>query len=191
MTGSRLLWTMALLAGLALLAGCQQTWIPVKAAGERYASTHYSLDLPSGWMRFEKGDRLILSRDGEELGRVVIELVEHKQAFPVIDKGVSPDHLPAELAERQLAELIEADERGMPGLWVHANRPATLDGRNGFFLHLSHRRQNGLEYRTLVYGVALEAGYCTLIYTAPAIHYFFRYRKVFEELVEGFKATRT
>lgn len=164
------------------LAGCAATWVRVEDADRRYRGEHYSITLPAGWMRSEAGDRLVLSRDGLDLQRIVIEFRPHEKAFEEIGKASSSGMLPSELAELTIAELKASQEEGLPSLEILDNRPVSLAGHTGYALHLRFKTDAGLRIEVLLRGFVDENGMYQLMYRAPTLHYFGRDREVYESV---------
>ena len=164
------------------LAGCAATWVRVDDADRRYSGEHYSVTLPAGWMRSEIGDSLVLSRDGLDLQRIVIEYRPHEKAFEEIEKASSSGMLPSELAELTIAELKASQEEGLPSLEILDNRPVVLAGHTGYALHLRFKTDAGLRIEVLLRGFVDEHGMYQLMYRAPTLHYFGRDREVYESV---------
>ena len=168
-----------------LLAGCAATWVRVEDADSRYRGEHYSVILPAGWMRSEVGDSLVLSRDGLDLQRIVIEYRSHEKAFEKIEKSSSAGMLPSELAELTIAELKASQEDGLPSLEILDNRPMEIAGSTGYALHLRFKTDAGLRIEVLLRGFVDEDGLYQLLYRAPMLHYFGRDREVYESITES------
>ena len=165
-----------------MLAGCAATWVRVDDTDSHYSGEHYSVSLPAGWMRSEVGDRLVLSRDGLDLQRIVIEYRPHDKAFEHLEKTSSVDMLPSELAELTIAELKAAQDEGLPSLEILDNRPVQIAGHTGYALHLRFRTDAGLRVEVLLQGFVDENGLYQLLYRAPTLHYFGRDREVYESV---------
>lgn len=175
----------AVLSLVLLLAGCVGTWARVSETDSHYAGEHYSLTLPAGWMHLETGDSLMLSRDGLDLQRIVIEFRPHEQAFEETGKSSSPGMLPSELAELTIAELRSTQEDGLPSLEILDNRPLEVAGYTGYALHLRFKTDEGLRIEVLLRGFVNEDGLYRLLYRAPTLHYFERDREVFESMTRS------
>lgn len=165
-----------------ILAGCAATWVRVDDTDSHYSGEHYSVSLPAGWMRSEVGDRLVLSRDGLDLQRIVIEYRPHEKAFEELEKSSSAGMLPSELAELTIAELKASQEEGLPSLEILDNRPIEIAGHTGYALHLRFKTDAGLRIEVLLQGFVDEHGLYQLLYRAPTLHYFGRDREVYESI---------
>jgi hypothetical protein len=172
---------------LLALAGCAATWVRVDDADRRYAGEHYTVTLPAGWMRSQTEDSLMLSRDGLDLQRIVIEYRPHDKAFEKLGKSSSAGMLPSELAELTIAELKASQDEGLPSLEILDNRPTQIAGHTGYALHLRFKTDAGLRIEVLLRGFVDEQGLYQLLYRAPTLHYFGRDREVYESVAGSMK----
>lgn len=179
-------WLMAAIIST-LLGGCVNEWVRVEQAQETYAGTNVSVTIPKDWVRIEQGGELVISKDGPGLHLIAFDRRLLKKAFPKLDKPASADMLVSELAERYIADYRAGDEDGMPGLKVLSNEPASIDDHPGFRVLLSETDDDGLEVKTLIYGVATDDGFYTALYLAPAIHYYHRDLETFVAMVQSLK----
>ena len=170
----------------ALIAGCATTWTRIDDANRSYQGEHYSVVLPTGWMRLESSGNLLLSKDGIDLQRIIIEYHPHDKAFEKLKKTSSASMLPSELAELTLAELEASQKDGLPSLKVISNSPVEIAGHTGFLLHLTFKTDDGLRIEMLMQGFADADGYYLLTYRAPTLYYFERDRGVFESVCASF-----
>ena len=171
---------------LALIAGCATTWTRIDDANRSYQGEHYSVVLPTGWMRLESSGNLLLSKDGIDLQRIIIEYHPHDKTFEKLKKTSSASMLPSELAELTLAELEASQKDGLPSLKVISNSPVEIAGHTGFLLHLTFKTDDGLRIEMLMQGFADADGYYLLTYRAPTLYYFERDRGVFESVCASF-----
>lgn len=172
-----------------MLAGCAATWVRIDSANAQYRGTHYHVSLPAGWVRFEKDDTVLLSRDGPDLQRVRVEYRTHDKGFESLKRTSSPGMLPSELADLMIAEIRAASEQKLPSLEVLSNTPVEIGGQTGFALHLRFKTDQGLRVELLIHGFVDERGFYLLSYRAPTLHYFERDRPVFESIASSFRAS--
>lgn len=170
-----------------LLSGCATTWVKVDDAGKNYQHEHYSSTLPTGWLRIENDDGLVVSKDGILLQYISILYRPHEKAFKNIEKDSSSAMLPSELAELTIAEIKAGQEEGLPSLRILSNEPVEIAGRTGFGIHLQYKTTEGLRMEMLLRGIVDEDGFYLVKYTAPTLHYFKRDRQVYESVVESIK----
>jgi hypothetical protein len=170
-----------------LIAGCATTWARIDDANRDYRGEHYSVSLPAGWMRMESGGNLLLSKDGIDLQRIIIEYHTHDKAFETLKRTSSAAMLPSELAELTIAELKASQKDSLPSLRVIGNSPVEIAGHTGFSLHLGYKTDAGLRIEMLMQGFADTDGYYLITYRAPTLYYFERDRAVFESVCASFR----
>ncbi len=171
-----------------VLTGCVTVWSKVEQASFTAEDHSYTVALPVGWVRHLMGhspNDVFITYDGPGLDR--IEIVKHanKDAFPKIKKSASENMLAYELAELMIAEL--KSNKDLANLEVVENVPATISGTPGFKLELRVKNSKGVEFELLIYGVATKSGFYTLTYAAPRMHYYDKYKGVFESTVASFR----
>jgi hypothetical protein len=177
----------AIVLVLLLLTGCAPTWVKVDESGRNYSNDHYSVTLPSGWLRLESKDILILSKDGILLQIISIQYRPHENAFEKIEKDSSATMLPSELAQLAIAELKASQDDGLPSLEILRNAPVELAGHTGFDIHLRYKTDAGLRMDTEMRGVVDDNGFYLLKYSAPTLHYFERDRQTYATLTESLR----
>jgi hypothetical protein len=183
---------------LCLLAACATArppaWLPADAP---YTSRDgFTATAPPGWMRAnldpkgegkgEKTGRLVLTRDGAALNRIVGAAVE---AGKPIGFGKSTRVVAVGMSISELGELALDDirsEEGITDVQVLETAPARLDGREGFHLLLTFRDE-GLPRRLSLYGALDGQRFYALFYVAPARVYFDRDLAAFGEVVRSFR----
>jgi hypothetical protein len=172
---------------IGLLAGCATSWIRVDDANREYRNEFYQVTLPPGWYHHQSGDSLLLSQDGLDLQRILIQYHPHDKAFETLEKHSSATMLPSELAELTIAEIKAGQESGLPSMIVLGNEPMEIAGHGGFNLHLRFKTDAGLRIELLARGFVDEKGFYLLMYRAPTLHYFARDRQAFESVTESFR----
>jgi len=171
-----------------VLAGCMTVWSKVEQSSFAAPDHSYRVELPVGWVRHQMGrspNDVFITRDGPGLNRIEIVKRENKKAFPKIKKSADENMLALELAELTIAEL--KSDKDMANLEVIENAPAMVAGGQGFRLELRVRNNKGVEFEMLVYGVESKGSFYTLAYGAPRMHYYERFKGVFEKTVASFK----
>ena len=172
---------------IGLLAGCATTWVRVDDANREYRNEFYRVTLPPGWYRHQSGDSLLLSKDGLDLQRILIQYHPHEKAFETLDKPSAATMLPSELAELTIANIKAGQEGGLPSMTILGNEPMEIAGHSGFSVHLRFKTDAGLRIELLMRGFVDEQGFYLLMYRAPTLHYFARDRQVFESVSESFR----
>ncbi len=176
----------ALVLLLGLFGCATPNWQMVKSDHVQYISEHFSVRLPSNWMRFgQESEGLLLSRDGVALQVITLSHAAHEEAFSPLEIISSSSLLPSELAELTIRLL--KSQQGMRALQVIANQPAEIAGEYGFRLQLGFENQQGLNYQGVLYGLATEKRFFLLSFYATEIYYFQRDLPVFEKLVGSFE----
>ncbi len=176
---------------LLLLSACGGGWVKVNEQGRLYQNSYFAFKAPTGWMLQDDGESIQLSKDGPDLQRIGVIYSTSKEAFPKLKKEASVDMLPSELAELTIAEIRASQDNGMPGMEVVSNQPVTIDGHQGFSVHIRYKLESGLRYETKVNGFVTQQGLYALYYRAPTLHYFNRDQEAYQSLVETFSIKRS
>ena len=175
-----------LLAGCATVGGTLWSDVPVTATQHRYAPC--SIVLPPGWAylqtRTDSGDVLVATDTGTSLQSIRVVHRANRKAFPSIEKGATPAMSVEELAQRFIEDTTS--RFAMDVVEVLNNQPVTLDGHEGFRVHWRYQIEN-LRYQAVALGAIRADGFYLVIYNAPTLHYFDRYREDFEAAVRTFR----
>lgn len=175
---------LALLASAALLGGCA-TYALTEAGPTAGPDKSYSVELPQNWVRLTSDEkRVIVTRDGFGLQRIMIMRADAKDAFPKIKKQADDKLLASELAELQIAELKSS---GASNLTVVENLPARIGGRIGFRLRIRFLNDDGLAFDQVWCGVLDKGHYYLISFHAPELYYFDKYLPDFDRTLASFK----
>jgi len=193
------LWVVAL-----LLVGCapKPFWTLTDDTNRVVTSTSFEFGVTDGWVRtteprtferlsIEGEQRTILlesmavTRDGTGLHAITIARRYPDTAFPTIKKKSSANMLAPEVADLYVSELRK--RTGLERLTVLSNKPARVDGKQGFQLVMQFKNDEGLRIQILTYGFVDKTGFYTISYRAPYLYYYDRDLKVFTNLVGSFK----
>jgi len=175
---------LALLSMTALLAGCA-TYALTDAGPTAGPDKSYSIQLPQNWVRLTSDNkRVIVTRDGFGLQRIMITRAEAKDAFAKIKKPAGDNLLASELAELQIAELKSART---PNLTVVENLPARIGGKTGFRLRIRFLNDDGLAFDQVWCGVLDRGHYYLISFHAPELYYFDKYLPYFDRTLASFK----
>lgn len=150
-----------------MLSGCAGPW---EMAPERLNVARWTVDSPEGWMHLSTPESDMLSKDGPYLEYILIQSRPLNQGFRFTKQKMNPHMLPHEAAQ-----LITDNMRADPmirGFRVLSSEPAMVCGRVGFKLIYNYQDPNGVELKTILYGVILPESYFNLRYTAAQRHYF-------------------
>jgi hypothetical protein len=154
-----------LLAIIVMIAGCAG-W---KAVDGGIHSKTYRVEVPSGWMKFDAGAYVMISRDGPYL---------HAR------KRLNADMLPQEAAQIIIDDL--SSDPMVANFTVIENAPAVIDDHDGFRLLFSYSDPKGLTLKTAYYGFIQGQNYYSLRFTAPQRYYFDNDIEVFETMLSKF-----
>ena len=172
----------------ALLGGCA-TFEVIEKSETAGPDKSYSVDLPLNWVRQTSvTDRIIVTRDGFGLQRIMVSRTVSKDAFPKLKKGADEKLLASELAELQIAEMKSSGEQ-LSNLTVLENVPVSVGGKNGFKLRLQFKSQRGLDFGQIYYGVVHKGYYYLISYHSPRLYYFEKYLPDFDRTVASFRLT--
>jgi len=177
----------SLLLSVLLITSCASSWTRVDDKSRLYQNSWFTFSAPTGWMLLDRGDSVTLSRDGPELQRIGVVFNPSDEAFPTLKKSASIDMLPSELAELTIAEIRASHEDGMSGMEIVSNKPVTINGHQGFALHLRYKLDSGLRYESMVNGFVTTQGLYALYLRAPSLHYFKRDQDVYNQVIETFR----
>ena len=173
-----------LLAIAALLGGCA-TYALTGSGPVSAEDKSYSVTLPQNWVRLASDSkRVIVTRDGFGLQRIMITRTEAKDAFPKIKKQADDKLLASELAELQIAELKSG---GATNLTVVENLPARIGGRIGFRLRIRFLNDDGLAFDQVWCGVLDKGHYYLISFHAPELYYFDKYLPDFDRTLASFR----
>jgi hypothetical protein len=177
---------LGLLAIAALLGGCA-TYALTGSGPISAEDKSYSVTLPQNWVRLTNDSgRVVVTRDGFGLQRIMIARAEAKDAFPKIKKAASDKLLASELAELQIAEL-KANGGSLANLAVLENLPAKVGGRTGFRLRIRILNDDGLAFDRVYCGVLDKGHYYLISFHAPELYYFDKYLPDFDRTLASFK----
>lgn len=194
---------LVLITWLWLLAGCAPAayWTLTDDVNRVVDSKSFRMTVPEGWVRTTQADtwerididgdvRTILlesmtvTRDGVGIHAMTVTRRYADTAFPTIQRKSSAGMLPPEAADLYVAELRK--RTGLERLKVLSNKPAKVDGKDGFELVMQYKNDDGLRIRIMSYGFVDETGFYTLNYRAPYLYYYERDEQDFAELVKSF-----
>jgi hypothetical protein len=164
-------------------SACVPTWQRVPA-DLRAGGPGFGVALPPGWMAIETGGRVVASRDGPHLQRLVAgTLPRGSEPLERPDRTASP----AEAEATALLARLGADGPclGSP-VTVSAAAPAPLGGRAGVRCEARCRDEGGPEIRAALAFADVGAETWFVLYAAPARHYYAQDAGAFEGAVATF-----
>jgi hypothetical protein len=162
------------------------SWVP--AAGLHDSpSYHFSVTLPEKWMQFKTDDYLLVSKDGPFLQYVLIQERDVDQPFGHTSKILHSGMLAQEAAQVIIDEI--SSDRGVSDFQVVENRPARINGLDGFKLLFTHRNRDGLLFQTQYYGFLSDDRFYAIRYNAAQRYYFDKDIQTFETILSSFQVT--
>jgi hypothetical protein len=192
---------------LALVGGCAPVpyWTLTDDANGVLKSTSFEMTVPAGWTRTttadtwekvtvdDKAQTLLLeqataSRDGVGIQAITVTRRYPDTAFPTIKKKSSAKMLPLEAADLYVSELRKRN--GLERLKVLSNKPAQIDGKQGFELAMEFKNDDGLRIRIVSNGFVDKTGFYTINYRAPVLYFYDRDYNDYTKLVRSFRQSK-
>jgi len=170
-----------------LSMGCAP-WVQVGGLYKR-ESYNYSVELPQGWMRWNKGDDLIITRDGVLLPNIQILRLNIEEPLKYTKKKFSKGMLPQEEAEVILDNI--ASNKEILNFQLLENNPLKICGNPGFRAAYSYKNQDGLKMKSIYCGFIAGQWFYGIIYNAAERYYFDKDINTFERVLESFKLIET
>jgi hypothetical protein len=163
-------------------------WTKIDTPSQEGPGGKYRVQAPVGWVRLTaRNDAIVITRDGLAIQVIQVTQQSPEQAFRLSKGKLMPNALPADVAQLVIAELHAI--KGLSGIVVKENGPATLAGMPAFRLRLQFRNARGVPFEQVVIGTARQNEVLTASYQALATHYFQRDLPTFEGLVGSLKAS--
>jgi hypothetical protein len=167
------------------LVACAPPW-KVIPQPEITSGMSYQVELPAGWMRNTSNNKkLFISHDGPMLQGIEIQESSNDDAFEAINKKITSDMLPSELAELTLA--LVKNELPASRVTLLQNTPVLIAGHQGFRLHIKYETSKGLDYEGIISGFATEKKVFQIKYYGTSLHYYQRDLPTYEKVVQSFK----
>lgn len=148
-------------------------------------SHNYSVELPQGWMRWNHGDQLLITRDGVPLQNVQIIRRNIDEPLPHTKKKFSKTMLPQEVSEVILDDI--ASNKEVADYSLIENSPMTISGIPGFKAIYAYKTKDGLKAKSIYCGFIKDQWFYGINYNAPKRYYFDKDIKTFENVLESFK----
>jgi len=168
---------------LIFVAGCAP-WIQVGGLYKN-ESHNFTVELPQGWMRWSRGEYLLITRDGLSLQFIQIGRMKIEDSLKHTKKKFLMGMLPQEAAEVAFDNM--ASNPDVLNLEVIENTPATVNGIPGFKVVHTYKNKDGLKLKSTYYGFLIGDWFYSLKYNAAQRYYFDKDIKTFEKVLESFK----
>jgi hypothetical protein len=170
---------------LVLMTACA-SWLPVGGPYES-PSRHFSVVLPENWMKLRAEQDLLLSKDGPFLQYVLIQERPVDKPFGHTRKRLHRGMLAQEAAQLIIDEI--SSDRSVYDFRVIQNRPARINGHNGFELVFTHKNQDGLVFKTRYYGIISGDWFYAIRYNAAERYYFDKDIQTFQSILSSLELT--
>jgi hypothetical protein len=178
-----------LVLGLGLLLGGCVTlpWQPTAGA---YTSEkeNFVVELPSGWMRLNAEENLLVTRDGLLLQHVSVEHAVVDKPLKNTKKTLTRGMQPQAVAEVIIDNFMSSER--MLDVKVLENRPVQVAQQRGFRLVYTHRDKNGLRFKSVLHGFLAGDVFYAIRYTAAERHYFGKDLPTYEQMLASFRLIR-
>ena len=172
-------WAVVLLV---ILAGCA-VW---QQTGGLFSGAGYTLDLPKGWMASRNPKNLNVTRDGQPLQNIYINVTDITKQDKEDKKILQKSMLPQEAAQLMIDSM--SSDKSVGQFRVVENTPARIGGVDGFRLVYTYRRGD-VRYKSIYYGLLQGEKFYRISYSAPVRYYFDKDIAAFEEIVRSLKLT--
>ena len=168
---------------LIVLAACA----PWTRVGGLYKSesNNYSADLPEGWMVWNRGENLLITRDGALLQNIQIIRVNIEKPLNYTKKKLSRGMLPQEIAETILDDLQSSQH--FQDLNLIENSPAKIAGFDGFKIVYTYKTKDNLKMKSIYCGFMLGDWLYGINYNAAQRYYFDKDVPAFQGVLESFR----
>ena len=152
-------------------------------------SHNYSVDLPQGWMRWNKGNDLLITRDGVLLQNIQIVRLNTEEPLKHTKKKFLKGMLPQEVAEVVLDNIASNQE--VLNFELIENSPLKISGNSGFKAVYTLKNKDGLKIKSIYCGFFMDKWFYGINYNAAQRYYFDKDVKTFEKVLESFKLLKT
>jgi len=170
------------------LGGC--VTLPWQPTAGTYTSPkeNFAVELPSGWMRLNAEDDLLITRDGLLLQHVSVERAVVDKPLKNTKKTLTRGMQPQAVAEVIIDNFVSSDR--MLDVKVLENRPVQIAQQRGFRLVYTHRDKNGLRFKSVLHGFLAGDVFYAIRYTAAERHYFVKDLPAYEQVLASFRLIR-
>lgn len=152
-------------------------------------SHNYAADLPQGWMQWNKGENLLITRDGALLQNIQILRLSIEKPLKYTKKKFSRGMLPQEVAETIFDDL--ATSQDILNLNLLENSPAKIGGFDGFKIVYTYKTKDNLKMKSIYCGFMLGDWLYGINYNAAQRYYFDKDVQTFQAVLKSFKVIKT
>jgi len=172
-------WLILLLGAAGFMACAHTGGVP------QPASYDFTIDIPEGWRKIDNNRYLFLTKENPFLQYVMVQNRPIGMMFRHTKKKIQKEMMPEEAAQIIIDE-ITSDENIL-NFSVLSNRPAEIQGHDGFQILFTYNDKEGSRFKTLYYGFIKEDTFFNLRYTAADQIYFQRDVEAFRRMLNSFQ----
>jgi hypothetical protein len=148
-------------------------------------SSNFTLEFPEEWRKVTTGKYLMITKDGAFSQYILVQQRHVNRPFSHTKRKINKGMLPQEAAQVIMDEITS--DRAVLNFKVLENRPAAVNGYNGFRLLFTYKTKDGYKFRTLYYGFVQGEWFYSLRYNAADGRYSDKDVDTFREVLESFK----
>lgn len=174
-----------MLVSLLLLVGCTPPSVWVQDKGRLpVTKLNVSVVIPTGWMRLNNENYLLLTRDGTLLQSISVNRKAVNSPFQYTKKKLAKGMLPHEVADVIVDNM--SSNQATQNFILQENTPATIAGEPGFKLVYGYRNRDGVKQKAIFYGFLFNEWFYEIRYHAAERYYFQKDIKAFEQFMAEF-----
>ena len=177
---------LAILVSLFLITGCAS--VAQERSLKNLPVNDFLVEIPKGWWKPKHIDKYLFTKDGVFLQYVLIQQRPIDRPYRNTKKKLNKGMLPQEAADVIIDEI--ASDRRIYNFNVIENRPAIIDGRDGFKILFAYKDKKGSAFKTLYYGFIMGDSFYNLRYNAAMRYYFEKDIAAFEQILSSFKVVK-
>lgn len=171
------------------LTGCLSNWVKPKDKQMNSPGKRFTIVLPDGWIRYVPDRRAItLTKDGLNVNKMRFGYYSYSKLFKPMKNKPNAKSNNYELSEYLIALLGKFGDTRFAE--VIENRPALINGIEGYRVLISYRDEDGLRLYRLIYAFGAKQGLYYAIYQAPLLHYFERDLPSFTQTINSLKIAK-
>jgi hypothetical protein len=148
-------------------------------------SYEFTIDIPEGWRKIDNNRYLFLTKESPFLQYVMVQNRPIGMMFRHTKKKMQREMLPEEAAQVIIDEI--ASDENIVNFIVLSNRPAKIQGHDGFQILFTYNDKEGSRFKTLYYGFIKEDTFFNLRYTASEQKYFQQDVGTFHRMLNSFQ----
>jgi hypothetical protein len=181
---SKFLFIFSFVLTAILVGGCTPLWQTVQGPVE---TPDCSIQMPHGWMRMSTNNYEMFSKDGPYLQYIILQEMPLNQGFQYTRRKLNSFMLPNEIAE-VIVDNLKADPEILR-FKVISNAPTNFCGFEGFVVVFTYQDRQGVDMKTIYYGVVINSKFISLRYNAAQRHYFEAELPAFQSALDSLRCS--